>query len=116
MVAPGVRACDLASPGTFSSHVLTSVNFSRNYFQYCKSDLLTCNKIPELMDGFIGGRHIFNILHVKWSNFCNFAYNLTKFLSMLGHDLEISCTKFHENRLIIDGEIDEKHALKIIVS
>ena len=81
-----------------------------------KLDLSTCNKIPELMDGFIGGRHIFNILHVKWSNFCNFAYNLTKFLSMLGHDLEISYTKFHENQLIIDGEIDEKHALKIIVS
>ena len=34
---------------------------------------------------------------------------------MLGHDLEMSCTKFHENRLIIDGEIDEKHALQIIV-
>ena len=28
----------------------------------------------------------------------------------------MSCTKFHENRLIIDGEIDEKHALQIIVS
>ena len=30
---------------------------------------------------------------------------------MLGHDLE-----FHENGLIIEGEIDEKHALQIIVS
>ena len=38
-----------------------------------------------------------------------------KFLPMLGHDLEMSCTKFHENRLIIDGEIVEKHALQIIV-
>ena len=30
----------------------------------------------------------------------------------------MSCnvTKFIENRLIIDGEIDEKHALQIIVS
>ena len=27
----------------------------------------------------------------------------------------ISCTKCHGNRLIIDGEIDEKHALQIIV-
>ena len=35
---------------------------------------------------------------------------------MLGHDFEMSYTKFHENRLIIDGEIDEKHALQIIVS
>ena len=39
-----------------------------------------------------------------------------KFLLMLGHDLEMSCTEFHENRLIIDKEIDEKHALHIIVS
>ena len=35
---------------------------------------------------------------------------------MLGHDLEMTCIKFHENRLIIDGEIDEKHALQIIAS
>ena len=37
---------------------------------------------------------------------------------MLGHDLEMSCTKFHENRFIMDGEIDEKDAadaLQIIV-
>ena len=39
-----------------------------------------------------------------------------KFLLMLGHDLKMSCTKFYENRLIIDGEIDEKLALQIIVS
>ena len=39
-----------------------------------------------------------------------------KFLPMLGHDLEMSHTKFYENRLIIDGEIDKKHALQIIVS
>ena len=31
----------------------------------------------------------------------NRVYNFTKFLPMLGHDLEISCRKFHENRLII---------------
>ena len=35
---------------------------------------------------------------------------------MLGHDLEMSCTKCHENRLITDGEIDEKYVLQIIVS
>ena len=35
---------------------------------------------------------------------------------MLGHVLEMSCTKFYENRLKIDGEIDEKHVLQIIVS
>ena len=35
---------------------------------------------------------------------------------MLEHDLEIACTEFHENRLIIDGEIDEKHALQIYQS
>ena len=34
---------------------------------------------------------------------------------MLGNDWEMSFTKFHENGLIIDGEIDEKHALQIIV-
>ena len=39
-----------------------------------------------------------------------------KFLQMLGHDLEMPCTKFHENRFIIDGEIDRKHAIQIIVS
>ena len=32
---------------------------------------------------------------------------------MLEHDLEMACTKFHENWLIIDGQIDEKHALQI---
>ena len=32
---------------------------------------------------------------------------------MLENDLEMACTNFHENRLIIDGEIDEKHALHI---
>ena len=35
---------------------------------------------------------------------------------MLGHDLDMSCAEFHESRLIIDGEIDEKHVLQIIVS
>ena len=29
-----------------------------------------------------------------------------KFLLMLGHDLEMACSKFHENRFKIDGEID----------
>ena len=47
----------------------------------------------------------FEILHI-----------FTKFLPVLGHDLEIFFTQFHENRLIIDGEIDKKHALHIIVS
>ena len=37
-------------------------------------------------------------------------------VAMLGHKVEMFCTKFHENRLIIDGEIHEKHALQIIVS
>ena len=32
---------------------------------------------------------------------------------MLGHDLEMACTIFEENRLRIDGEIDEKYALDI---
>ena len=36
------------------------------------------------------------------------------FLPMLGHDLKMSYTKFHENWLIIDIEIHEKHALQII--
>ena len=32
---------------------------------------------------------------------------------MLGQNLEMACTQFHENWLIIDGDIDEKHALQI---
>ena len=35
-------------------------------------------------------------------------------LPMLAHDLEIACARLQENRLIIDGEIDEKHTLKKI--
>ena len=37
---------------------------------------------------------------------------------MLGHDLalEMSCAKFQGNRFRIDGEIDKKHALQIILS
>ena len=38
----------------------------------------------------------------------------TKFLPMLGHDWEMSCAKFQEDRFRIDGEIDEKHGLQII--
>ena len=34
--------------------------------------------------------------------------DLTKFLLMLGHDVEMACTKFPGNRFRIDGEIDEK--------
>ena len=33
--------------------------------------------------------------------------------SMLGHDLEIACTKFQVNLFRIDGEITEKHAQQI---
>ena len=50
------------------------------------------------------------------NNFCNSAYNFMNLLPMLRHHLEMFCTKFDQNRLIIDGEIDEKHALQIIVS
>ena len=35
---------------------------------------------------------------------------------MLGHDLEMSCAKFLDNRFRIDGEIDKKHALQIILA
>ena len=35
---------------------------------------------------------------------------------MLGYDLEMACAKFLGNRYRIDREIDEKHALQIIVS
>ena len=48
----------------------------------------------------------FQILNIIFANF---------FL-ILGHDLEMSYAKFLENRFRIDGEIDEKHALQIIVS
>ena len=58
-------------------------------------------------------RHNFNLLHVKWSNFWNTVYKFTKFSPMLERDLVMACTKFHKNWLIIDGEIDEKHALQI---
>ena len=32
---------------------------------------------------------------------------------MLGHDLEMAFVIFHENRLIIDGDIGDKNALQI---
>ena len=32
---------------------------------------------------------------------------------MLGHTCEMACSKFHANRLRIEREIDEKHALQI---
>ena len=35
---------------------------------------------------------------------------------MLGDDLEMSCAKFLGNQFRIDLEIDENHALEIIVS
>ena len=66
--------------------------------------------------GLLEGRHIFNLLGVYMSNDLTFErlhIILAYLLLMLGHDLEMACTKFHENRLIIDGEIDEKHALQI---
>ena len=34
---------------------------------------------------------------------------------MFGHDLEMYCAKFQANRFKIDGEVDEKHALQIIM-
>ena len=40
---------------------------------------------------------------------------MQNFLPMLGHELEMSCAKFQDNRFRIDGEIDEKLALQIIV-
>ena len=42
--------------------------------------------------------------------------NFAKFLPTLGRDLKMSCAKFQGNWFRIDGEIDEKHALQIIVS
>ena len=51
------------------------------------------------------------------SNSLTFAILLkTKFVPILGHDLEMSCEKLQKNRFRIDGEIDEKHTLQIIVS
>ena len=44
--------------------------------------------------------------------FWNIQYNFAKFLPTLGYDLKIDSSKFQENRFIIDGEIDEKHALQ----
>ena len=37
-------------------------------------------------------------------------------IPMLEHHWEMSCAKFRGNRIKIDGEIDEKHALQIIVA
>ena len=44
------------------------------------------------------------------------TFEILNIFAMLGQDLEIPCAKFQENRFGIDGEIDEKHALQIIVS
>ena len=49
----------------------------------------------------------FAILHITL-RICYRYYDMSHDLSLV---LEMSCTKFHENRLIIDGEIDQKHAL-----
>ena len=38
------------------------------------------------------------------------------FLPMLGYDFEMTCAKSQGNRFRIDGEIDEKYMLQIIVS
>ena len=45
--------------------------------------------------------------------FSNIQYNFAKFLPTLGYDLKIAGAKFQENWFIIDGEINEKHALQI---
>ena len=96
----------------FLGHVLTSV---KNYIHYFKSyTIWHVIKFQNSCNGFIEGRHICNLLHVKWSNFCNSALNFTKFLPMLGHDWEMSCA--NENRFRIDGEIVKKHALQINLS
>ena len=44
------------------------------------------------------------------------TFEIVNYLPMLGHDLEMACAKFPGNRFRIDGEIEEKHALQIIVS
>ena len=44
------------------------------------------------------------------------TFEILTIITMLGHDLKISCAKFRGNRFRIAGEIDEKHALQIIVS
>ena len=38
------------------------------------------------------------------------------YFAKLGHDLQMASAKFQGNPSRIDGEIDEKHALQIIVS
>ena len=39
-----------------------------------------------------------------------------KCLPTLGYYLKITCAKFQGNRFIIDGDIDEKHALQIYLN
>ena len=75
-------------------------------------DHLTCSKLKIWTHYTNSGI----LLHVKWCNFWNNEYNFTKFLPILGHDLKMSCAKFQRNRFGIDWEIDEQHALQIIVS
>ena len=54
--------------------------------------------------------------YYKWANFWNIEYKFAKFLLLLGNDLEMFCAKCLGNRYRIDREIDEKHAIQIIVS
>ena len=56
------------------------------------------------------------LLHVKRFNAKNIQNNFAKLSPMLGHDFETSCAKLQGNRFKIDAEIDEKHALQIILS
>ena len=52
-------------------------------------------------------------MHVKWSNFWNIKFNFSVFLIMVRYDLKMGCANFQGLLFIIDGEIDEKHALQI---
>ena len=55
---------------------------------------MTCNTILELVNWVKEGRHNFNVLHVKWSNFLNrpTEYNFTTFSGILG--LLLKCDFF----------------------
>ena len=43
------------------------------------------------------------------------TFEILNIRPLLGHDLQMSCAKFQENRFRIDGAIDEKNALQMIV-
>ena len=52
------------------------------------------------------------ILEFYYMSLLKYSIKFCEIFTDVRYDLKIPCDKFQENLLIIDGEIDEKHALQ----